>query len=137
MRVAMSVIRLPSAAPAKGSAIRSTTNTATILGTNLDDPDDPLLAGLSQSGNSFVGDTLFLGDELNKEFLALFGADLPKTQAEEAAIEAFFDGLAYRITVLVHQDVSAQDLVKGGLRKNLSTDDGGSALANQLNGPRH
>jgi len=83
---------------------------ATILGANLDDVDDPLLGGLSQSGNSFVGDTLFLGDELNKEFLALFGADLPKTQAEEAAIEAFFDGLAYRVTVLVHQDVSAQDL---------------------------
>jgi phage tail-like protein len=82
---------------------------ATILGANLADETDPLTGGLSQSGNSFVGDTLFLGDENRKEFLALFGADLP-SPSEQAAVEAFFDGLAYRVTVLVHQDVSPQNL---------------------------
>lgn len=83
---------------------------ATILGADLADEDDPLLAGLAISGNSFVGDTLLLGDERNKEFLALFGADLPKTQAEETAVAALFDRLAHRITVLVHQEVEPQDL---------------------------
>jgi phage tail-like protein len=83
---------------------------ATILGADLADEDDPLLAGLAISGNSFVGDTLFLGDERNKEFLALFGVDLPKTQAEETAVAALFDRLAHRITVLVHQEVEPQDL---------------------------
>lgn len=83
---------------------------ATILGANLTDEDDPLLAGMSVSGNSFVGDTLFLGDEHRKEFLALFSADLQKTAQEQAAVDAFFDSFAYRVTVLVHQEVNPQDL---------------------------
>jgi len=82
----------------------------TILGADLADEEDPLLAGLVASGNSYVGDTLFLGDETRKEFLALFAADLPKSLAEQAAIDALFDGLAYRVTVLVHQEVAPQDL---------------------------
>lgn len=83
---------------------------ATILGADLADEDDPLLSGLAVSGNSFVGDTLFLGDENRKEFLALFSADLTRTQEEEDAIKFLFDSLAHRVTVLVHQEVEAQDL---------------------------
>jgi phage tail-like protein len=83
---------------------------ATILGADLADEADPLLAGLVAGGNSYVGDTLFLGDDNRREFLALFAADLPTSAAEQAAIDALFDGLAYRVTVLVHQDVAPQDL---------------------------
>lgn len=83
---------------------------ATILGADLADEKDPLLGGIANSGNSYVGDTLFLGDERKKEFLALFNADLPTTLGEERAIEQLFDGLAHRVTVLVHQEVEPQDL---------------------------
>lgn len=83
---------------------------ATILGADLADEDDPLLGGLVVSGNSYVGDTLFLGDEQRKEFLALFNADLAVSEREADAIEALFDRLAHRITVLVHQEVEPQDL---------------------------
>jgi phage tail-like protein len=82
---------------------------ATILGADLSNERDPLLGGLSVSGNSVVGDTLFLGDETRKEFLALFDADLPATDAERAAVAAFFDRLAHRVTVLVHQELEPQD----------------------------
>ena len=83
---------------------------ATILGADLADEDDPLLGGIVASGNSFVGDTLFLGDEERKEFLALFAADLPTTPEEQRAIAALFDRLAHRVTVLVHQAMDPQDL---------------------------
>lgn len=84
---------------------------ATILGANLADTLNPLTAGLSVSGNSFVGDTLMLGDETEREFLALFQADLPVENARDrAAIATFFDRLAYRVTVYVHNDVTPQDL---------------------------
>ena len=95
---------------------------ATILGADLADETDPLFAGLVISGNSYVGDTLILGDETRQEFLALFRADIEtnsfKKQAEEAAISssypqgvaAFFDQLAYRTTIFVHQEVTPQDL---------------------------
>jgi phage tail-like protein len=83
---------------------------ATILGADLTETQDPLTAGLSISGNSYVGDTLFLGDETEKEFLAVFAADLPVSPAEAEAIAAFFDRLAYRVTVLVHSDLPADQL---------------------------
>jgi phage tail-like protein len=83
---------------------------ATILGADLADADDPLLAGVVNSGNSYVGDTLFLGDDNRQEFLALFGADLPTSTAEQDAIVAFLDALAFQATVLVHEDVGAQEL---------------------------
>ena len=83
---------------------------ATILGADLADEDDPLLAGISASDNSFVGDTLFLGDENKKEFLALFGLDALRGQQEEQAVAALFDSLAHRVTVLVHEEVVPQDL---------------------------
>lgn len=83
---------------------------ATIIGANLDDKDDPLTLGGIDSGNSFVGDTLFIGDEQRREFLALFSADLDVSNTEQAAIDAFFDKLAFRVTILVHQNVTPQDL---------------------------
>ena len=84
---------------------------ATILGADLADEDDPLLGGIAASGNSYVGDTLFLGDETRKEFLALFSADLQlKDEAEQSAIDELFERLAHRVTILVHQDVEPQDL---------------------------
>jgi len=89
---------------------------ATILGANLDDDDDPLTLGGIETGNSFVGDTLFVGDKdqedqaLQREFLALFAADLPVVADEQIAIDAFFERLAYRVTILVHQSVAPQDL---------------------------
>ncbi len=83
---------------------------ATILGADLADEQDPLLAGITVSGNSYVGDTLFLGEETRKEFLALFAADLPKSAQEEVAVAAFLDRLAYRVTVLVHEEVEPQSL---------------------------
>lgn len=84
---------------------------ATILGADLSDDENPLLGGIADSGNSFVGDTLFLGDENRREFLALFGGSFPlETEDEEEAVRALYDGLAYRATILVHDDVEPQDL---------------------------
>lgn len=83
---------------------------ATILGADLADETDPLLAGLAVSGNSYVGDSLILGDETRQEFLAIYRADLEISEMEAEAIAAFFDRLAYRVTVFVHQDVEPQDL---------------------------
>jgi phage tail-like protein len=87
---------------------------ATILGADLADEQDPLLGGLVASGNSFVGDTLILGEEERKEFLALFQAglleDSPSTSGEAAAVAALYDRLAQRATVLVHEEVEPQDL---------------------------
>ena len=82
----------------------------TILGGDFADEEDPLLGGLVVSGNSLVGDSLFLGQEARREFLALFAADLEMTAREERAVEAFLDRLAFRVTVLVHQEVEPQDL---------------------------
>lgn len=102
---------------------------ATILGADLSGADNPLLPGLGESGNSFVGDTLFLGDEEKKEFLAVFAADLverpgrggegptPAEMAEQQAVQQFFERLAHRVTVLVHNDISPVDL--GLLRRVL------------------
>lgn len=94
---------------------------ATILGAALSDHDDPLTAGISQTGNSFVGDSLFLGDENAKTFLALF-RDLqvdPKANSyqaqrqrdeRESSVHALYDGLAHRATVLVHEQASDDEL---------------------------
>jgi phage tail-like protein len=83
---------------------------ATILGANLADEDDELTGGLSVSGNSFVGDTLFLGAEYNKDVLALF-ADTPSA-SDQASVLEFFDKLAFRVTVLVHETATPQELAR-------------------------
>jgi phage tail-like protein len=83
---------------------------ASIIGADLVVEDDPLTAGGSVNSNSFVGDTLFVGDENRAEFLALFDAELLLDASEQQAIDDFFDRLAHRITVLVHEEVAPQDL---------------------------
>jgi phage tail-like protein len=82
---------------------------ATLLGVDLADERDPLLPGLTQSGNSIVGDTLVLGDQEQVELLALFRQEVA-TAAENDAVLNFYDQLANRATVLVHQNVEPQDL---------------------------
>ena len=82
---------------------------ATLLGVDLNEEHDPLLPGLIVSGNSVVGDTLTLGEEIGTELLALFRAEVATAQ-ENADVIAFLDQLANRATVLVHQSVSPQDL---------------------------
>lgn len=82
---------------------------ATILGADLSIQDDALLPGFSGSGNSIVGDTLFLGDPRDKEFLALF-ANAVETPSEQQQVQSFYDQLAHRITVFVHDQVETVDL---------------------------
>lgn len=82
---------------------------ATILGADLSIHDDPLLPGYSASSNSFVGETLFLGDTYNKEFLALY-ANAVLTPAEQRQVDSFYDKLANRITVFIHDQVETIDL---------------------------
>ena len=91
---------------------------ATILGADLGRHDDPLFAGPVESGNSFVGPTLTLGEaagtdpatgapRLSKaqetELSALYEA--PADAADRAAIGQFFGDLAFRVTVLVHAEM--------------------------------
>lgn len=74
---------------------------ATILGADLADEEDPLLAGIVSSGNSIVGDTLFLGEEGQKELLALYREEISEG-AEREQVEHFLERLAHRVTVFVH-----------------------------------
>jgi phage tail-like protein len=82
---------------------------ATLLGVDLGDDTDPLLPGLTVSGNSIVGDSLILGESEKLELLALFREEVA-TIEENAAVRAFYERLAHRATALVHQSVSPQDL---------------------------
>jgi phage tail-like protein len=81
---------------------------ATILGAHLEDNDDPLLLATISSGNSYVGDTFFLGDENRKEFLAIFRADLQTTVDEQSAIARLYDQFAHRLTLFVHHQLDDQ-----------------------------
>lgn len=101
---------------------------ATLLGVDLADEADPLLAGVVRSGNSRVGDSLILGDEHRTELFALLRRMVPgdgppegatidewvawhiETLIDRAAVEPFFDQLAHRMLVLVHEDLGV-DLV--------------------------
>ncbi len=84
---------------------------ATILGADLDIQNDPLLPGFSGSSNSFVGNTLFLGNPRDQaEVLALFSAELPESTAEQSAVQQFFDSLANRMTIFIHNQVEAVDI---------------------------
>lgn len=76
---------------------------ATILGLDMDDADHPLTLGTGMSGNSIVGDSLILSEEHAREFLALFSPELARSD-ERAAVEAFFERYAHRVTVLLHGD---------------------------------
>ncbi len=84
---------------------------ATILGANLSAQSDPLLPGFSGSGNSFVGDTLFLGNPRDQaEVLALFSSDLPESNAEQSQVQQFYDSLANRMTIFIHNQVESVDI---------------------------
>ena len=85
---------------------------ATILGADLADEDDPLTLGLVQSGNSFVGDSLILGDDQADQLLALFRDDLPKSLAERNAVENFLNKLAYRTLILVRDNYEPGDIAR-------------------------
>jgi len=82
---------------------------ATILGADLANEADPLLPGLAVSGNSYVGDTLFLGDEVRRELLALFDVSV-LSAPEQERVRRFYDLLAHRVTVLVHNEVEPRDM---------------------------
>lgn len=83
---------------------------ATILGADLAEEDDPLLGGIVVSGNSVVGDTLLLGEETRREFLALFGPQIGDGEAEQPWTHELFERFAYQATVFVHDEIEAQDL---------------------------
>jgi hypothetical protein len=51
-----------------------------------------------------------LGEARQREFLTLFGADIPLTDADAAAVERFFESLAHRATVLVHEAAGDAEL---------------------------
>ena len=75
---------------------------ATILGTDLNDEEDPLTLGLIQSGNSFVGDTLILGDVARQELLSLFRPEIDRARSGDTqAVQQFYARLAHRVLVLV------------------------------------
>ena len=83
----------------------------TILGLKLDRNDDPLLGGSFISGNSKVGNTLFLSEEgAEKKFLALFDASIRLKAADQAVVDEFFASLAHRVTVIVHEEAAPDEL---------------------------
>jgi phage tail-like protein len=91
---------------------------ATLLGIDLNRGDDALLPGLVVSGNSFVGDTLILGEagpaQAQREFLALFGEGI-ESEAEVQTVAGVYARTAHRATVLVHEglDEELRALVAG------------------------
>lgn len=83
---------------------------ATILGADLSIQNDPLLPGRSPSSNSIVGGSLFLGDlKQQADVLALFAPDTA-TAGEAAQVDAFFDSLANRMTIFIHDQVEQVDI---------------------------
>ncbi len=83
---------------------------ATILGADLSDQGDPLTLTNTESGNGFVGDTLFLGDEAARDAAALFSAEMPKSPSDQAAVQAFLQRLAFRVLILVRATSRTADL---------------------------
>jgi phage tail-like protein len=79
---------------------------ATLLGVDLADEADPLLGGVVHSGNSIVGDTLILGQTEREELLALFNVTT-RTPSEQQAVIEFYRRTAWRVSVLVHRDLSS------------------------------
>ncbi len=83
---------------------------ATILGADLADEDDPLTLGLAVSGNSFVGDTLMLGEQAMPELAALYRADMEFAADDQGAVRAFFARLAHRVLILVRGEPDAMEM---------------------------
>jgi phage tail-like protein len=81
----------------------------TVLGVDLDKLDDPLLGVPMISGNSRIGRTLILGEEGQaRRFLALF--DSPASGSDPQEVSDFLASLAFRVTILVHDTLSAPKL---------------------------
>ncbi len=76
---------------------------ATILGVDMDDADHPLTLGTRQSGNSIVGDSLFLSDDTSREFMTLLAPEL-SSASDRLIEEKFLDHYANRISIVVHED---------------------------------
>ena len=74
---------------------------ATILGADLADEQDPLTLGMAASGNSFVGDTLILGDQARDELLALYRPEIDEARGDADAVAEFYSRLAWRVIVLI------------------------------------
>lgn len=92
---------------------------ATILGIPMDDSNNPLTLDGRVSGNSIVGDTLILADDVAREFLALFAPGVATTN-EKAAVQEFFDRYAFRVTVLLHGAARRfQALVKRTMQREM------------------
>lgn len=87
---------------------------ATILGADLADESDPLTLGMATSGNSFVGDTLILGEEARDELLALYRPEIDQSSADAAAVAAFYDKLAHRVLVLVRDVTDPAEMTRLG-----------------------
>jgi phage tail-like protein len=83
---------------------------ATILGADLDDEDDPLLPGLIVSGNSYVGDTLFLGEEGKRELAELAAFYRSEDDEDDDPAAGLYARVAHRVTVLVHDVKDAREL---------------------------
>jgi len=82
---------------------------ATILGADLAIANDPLLPGYSGNSNSFVGDTLYLGNPHNPDFLTEFASNVALPQ-EQSKVQAFLDSLAWRLLVFIHNQVQQVDV---------------------------
>ena len=83
---------------------------ATILGADLSITNDPLLPGYSAASNSIVGDTLFLGDPgMQAELQALYANDLGIAGSAQS-VQSFYDKLAFRMTVFIHDQVEDVNL---------------------------
>lgn len=89
---------------------------ATILGIPMDDRDNPLTLDARVSGNSIVGDTLILADDVAREFLALFAPGVARTD-EAAAVRRFFDHFANRVTVLLHGAARRFETLAGNIMR--------------------
>ncbi len=83
----------------------------TVLGVKLDRANDPLLGGPTISGNSKVGNTLFLSEEgTAKKFLALFDANIALNATDQTVVDEFFSSLAHRVTIIVHEQAAPDEL---------------------------
>ena len=75
----------------------------TLLGIDMDDRAHPLTLGSGESGNSIIGDTLFLSEDEAWQFLALLAPEIAASDASQAQkVEHFFDQYAHRVTLLLH-----------------------------------
>jgi len=83
---------------------------ATILGADFSVEDDPLLMGRIPNSNSYLGETLILGEEEKKEFMALYTQDLALSKDEQTTVDNFYARLANRLTVLVHKHTDLETL---------------------------